>query len=136
MNVRNCRRCRKLFNYIMGPVICPNCREEMEAKFQEVKKYVQENARCGMREVSEACDVSVNQIQQWLREERLVLSEESSMGLGCERCGKMIRSGRFCPECKAEMTHSFRGAMGNPTPAAPTQRRDTRDSARMRFLDK
>ena len=138
MNVKNCRKCRRIFNYVMGPILCPNCREAEEAKFQEVKKYVQENRRCGMQEVSEACDVSLNQIQQWLREERLVLSDDSPMGIACEKCGRMIKSGRFCPECVNQMTNSFQSV------SAPKQmsgsymqpKKDTRDGSRMRFLNK
>lgn len=137
MNVKNCRKCRRIFNYVMGPILCPNCREAEEEKFQEVKKYVQENRRCGMQEVSEACDVTLNQIQQWLREERLVLSDDSPMGIGCEKCGKMIKSGRFCQECVNQMTNSFRSVT---TPkqmsgsyVAP--KKDTRDGSRMRFLN-
>ena len=42
MDVRNCRKCGRLFNYAMGPIVCQNCRESMEEKFQEVKKYVYE----------------------------------------------------------------------------------------------
>ncbi len=138
MNVKNCRKCRRIFNYVMGPILCPNCREAEESKFQEVKKYVQENVRCGMREVAEACDVSLNQIQQWLREERLVLSDDSPMGIGCEKCGKMIRAGRFCPECVNEMTTGFNSAMGSraAAPAYKAPQKDTKDGARMRFLDK
>lgn len=137
MNVKNCRKCRRIFNYVMGPILCPNCREAEEEKFQEVKKYVQENRRCGMQEVSEACDVTLNQIQQWLREERLVLSDDSPMGIGCEKCGKMIKSGRFCQECVNQMTNSFQSVT---TPkqmsgsyVAP--KKDTRDGSRMRFLN-
>lgn len=138
MNVKNCRKCRRIFNYVMGPILCPNCREAEEAKFQEVKKYVQENRRCGMQEVSEACDVTLNQIQQWLREERLVLSDDSPMGIACEKCGKMIKSGRFCPECVNQMTNAFQSVSApkqmSGTYAAP--KKETRDGARMRFLDK
>ena len=138
MNVKNCRKCRRIFNYVMGPILCPNCREAEEAKFQEVKKYVQENRRCGMQEVSEACDVSLSQIQQWLREERLVLADDSPMGIACEKCGKMIKSGRFCPECVNQMTNAFQSV------SAPKQmsgsyvqpKKDTRDGSRMRFLNK
>ena len=84
MNVKNCRKCRRIFNYVMGPILCQGCREAEESKFQEVKKYVQENKRCGMQEVAEACDVSLKQIQQWLREERLMLADDSPMGIECE----------------------------------------------------
>lgn len=139
MNVKNCRKCRRIFNYVMGPILCPNCREAEEAKFQEVKKYVQENRRCGMQEVSEACDVSLNQIQQWLREERLVLADDSPIGIGCEKCGKIIRGGRFCPECVNQMTNSFQSTMSGMRRTSSSyeeQRRDTRDGNRMRYLNK
>lgn len=134
MNVKNCRKCKRIFNYVMGPVLCPRCREEEEEKFQEVKKYVIENPGSGIQEVSEACDVSVNLIRQWLREERLVLSDESPMGINCEHCGRMIKSGRFCSECKSAMTSGFQSAMGRPVSTPP--KKDSRDGARMRFLDK
>ena len=73
MNVRNCRKCGRLFNYISGPSWCPACREQMEVKFQEVKEYIRENPGVGIKQVSEACDVEPAQINQWLREERLEL---------------------------------------------------------------
>ena len=43
MNVRTCRKCGRLFNYITGYQICPACKEALEAKFQEVKEYVREH---------------------------------------------------------------------------------------------
>ena len=39
MNVRNCKECGRLFNYIAGPPICPACKEELEKKFQKAKEY-------------------------------------------------------------------------------------------------
>lgn len=134
MNVKNCRKCKRIFNYVMGPVLCPRCREEEEEKFQEVKKYVIENPGSGIQEVSEACDVSVNLIRQWLREERLVLSDESPMGINCEHCGRMIKSGRFCSECKSTMTNALNSAIGGAARIQP--KKESRDGARMRFLDK
>ena len=68
MDVRNCRKCGKLFNYVMGPITCPQCRDKLEEKFQEVKAYVFDHEGCDIQEVSEACDVTPQQIKQWLRE--------------------------------------------------------------------
>lgn len=135
MNVKNCRKCKRIFNYVMGPVLCPRCREEEEEKFQEVKKYVIEHPGSTINEVSEICEVSVNLIRQWLREERLVLSDESPIGINCEHCGRMIKSGRFCAECKVSMTNLLQSAMGTSAPRIQPQK-DNRDGARMRFLDK
>lgn len=135
MNVRNCRKCGRIFNYVMGPAICPRCREDQEAKFQEVKKYVQEHHGADMVEVSEACDVDTNQIRQWIREERLQFADDSPIRIACEGCGTMIRSGRFCDHCKADMVNGFRQAVkpDMPKPAeSPVYRKSDKD--KMRFL--
>ncbi len=136
MNVRNCRRCRKIFNYAMGPIYCNQCKKELEEEFQVVKKFVQDNPGCDIRMVSEECNVDPSQIRQWVREERLCFAEGSATGINCERCGVMIRSGRFCDKCKADMTNSFRSVISSSNPApASTKRTDSKVNPKMRFLD-
>ena len=102
MNVRNCKKCGKIFNYITGPIICPICRAAVEEKFQEVKKYVYANRGATMQEISDNCNVEISQIQFWIREERLVFSEDSPISIGCEKCGAMIKTGKYCAKCKAD----------------------------------
>lgn len=135
MNVRNCRVCGKIFNYVMGPMICPRCREESEAKFQEVKLYIQEHRNADIRDVSEDCGVTGNQIRQWIREERLQFSEDSPVQIACEKCGDMIRSGRFCAKCKAEMTNGFNEAFKIKKPQTPSHPEPKKgERSKMRFL--
>lgn len=134
MDVRNCRVCRKIFNYVSGPNVCPSCREELEKKFQEVKKYILEHKGCSIPEVAENCDVEVAQIRQWLREERLEFSSESQIQLNCERCGVSINSGRYCEKCKNEMANSLNTAFARPSAPAAPAKKDTKDSPKMRFL--
>lgn len=133
MNVRNCRKCGRLFNYIAGPFICPACRDAMEEKFKEVKKYIQENPRVGIKEVSEKCEVETSQIQQWIREERLEFADESMVMLNCESCGAPIKSGRYCDKCKSNLANGFSQAMKRPEAPQPVKK-DTKDSPKMRFL--
>ena len=135
MNVRNCRKCKRLFNYVVGPIICPSCREEMEQEFQKVKKYVQEHAHCDIRTVSEECEVDPNQIRQWVREERLEFADDSAVGLNCERCGRSIKSGRFCEACKKDMANTFGNSIKPATPVQQAPQKDKRESPKMRFLD-
>lgn len=91
MNVRNCRKCGKLFNYISGMPICPACKDKLEEKFQAVKKYIRENRLADIKQVAEDCEVEVGQIQQWIREERLEFTEDSPVKIPCENCGASIR---------------------------------------------
>ncbi len=136
MNIRNCRKCGKMFNYAVGPIMCPQCREAQEAKFQEVKKYIRENPRCGIPQVSEACDVEPGQIQQWVREERLEFGSESMITLNCENCGAQIFTGRFCEKCKNGMANDLTNAFRPAEAPKPAAKKDSRENPRMRFLDK
>ena len=66
MEVRNCKNCGRLYNYIGGAYrLCPDCMKKLEEKFQEVKQYIEDNPRSDMRDISENCDVSTRQIEQW-----------------------------------------------------------------------
>ncbi|MCI9338871.1 MAG: flagellar protein [Lachnospiraceae bacterium] len=134
MNVRNCKSCGSIFNYVTGQVICPVCREKLEKKFYEVKEYIRENKGAGIQEVSEACEVEVSQIRQWLREERLELATDASVYLNCESCGQPIRSGRFCDKCKANMTKELQSVIKSNRPAEPKPEKNPKDNAKMRFL--
>lgn len=137
MEVRNCRNCGRLFNYIGGSYknLCPACIEALEDKFQEVKKYVEDNPHCSINELSETMDVSVKQIEKWVREERLCFAEDSPIGLDCEKCGKMIKTGRFCDACRNEMQNQMSKLYkSEPVKRQEAVKKDT--TSRMRFLDK
>jgi len=108
MDVRNCKNCGRIYNHINGPNLCPTCTAALEEKFDQVKEYIYDHPRAGMQEVSEVFDVSIAQIKQWIREERLAFTEDSMVGLECEGCGVMIRTGRFCNACKDRMAKGFK----------------------------
>lgn len=137
MNVRNCRKCGKLFNHISGMPICPGCKDDLEKKFSEVKKYVREHPNADMKIVSEECEVEVSQIKQWIREERLEFTEDSQVKMPCESCGTMIRSGRFCDKCKDNMSKNLSNAIDKPKRTLePEKKKPTHERDRMRFLDR
>ncbi len=135
MDVRNCRGCGRLYNYIGGSYrnLCPDCIKRLEEKFAEVKQYIEDNRTAMINEVSAECDVSVKQIEQWVREERLCFADDSPIGLDCEVCGKTIKTGRFCDSCRGTMINQFGNMYAAPVDNKPKRRTDT--SAKMRFLD-
>lgn len=102
MDVRNCKNCGKLFQYV-GTPICPACNKKLEEKFFEVRDYIYANPSINMSKVSEEMDVPIQQIKKWVREERLAFSKDSGITISCEKCGKPILTGRFCKECKNSM---------------------------------
>lgn len=131
MEIRNCRNCKRLFNYITGESLCPGCKKQLEDKYQEVKDYIKNNPGKNISQVSEECEVSVRQIKTWVREERLTFTDDSLVGLDCERCGKMIHSGRFCKDCAGGLEDAF----NNLYRVNYTGTKKGSSSGKMRFLE-
>ena len=134
MDVRNCKGCSRLFNYIGGQPLCPECLKALDVKFDEVRDYVYDHPRAGMQQVSEEMEVSIAQIKRWIREERLAFSDEAQVGLECEGCGKMVRTGRFCETCKAKYINGFSALTKKPEPAKKQPMKG--QGPQMRFLDR
>ena len=133
MEVRNCKNCGKMFNYI-GKPICPTCEKRLEDKFQEVKQYVKEHREASITEVAEENEVSVNQIKRWVRQERLAFSDESMVGLECENCGAMINTGRFCESCKQKLQNNLSSVI-KKKPEPVVKKKQESNPAKMRFFD-
>ena len=51
MDVRNCKGCGKLFNYMSGAQLCPECRAKLEKKFSSVKDYIGEHPQASISQV-------------------------------------------------------------------------------------
>lgn len=132
MEVKNCKSCGRLFNYVGGAPLCEQCRRKLEEKFQEVKAYLEEHPNSTIQQVSEAMDVSAKQLRQWIREERLALSTAGADGIVCEQCGAPICTGRFCDRCRMNMVNTFSGVINKPKQLEPKKKEH--DGNRMRFL--
>ncbi len=134
MNVRNCMKCGKIFNYAIGRPICPACKDKMDEKFRIVKEYIREHKIATMTEVCEECDVDASQIRQWIREDRLQFSDDSPIKIPCEGCGKMIGSGKFCPACAANLANGFGSTIQKPVMQEENRFKKTSHDNKMRFL--
>lgn len=137
MDVRNCKQCGRLFNYI-GKSLCPECLKEREDEFTIVKEYIRENPAQGIAEVSEATGVSPHQIREWIREERLVLSAAvAGGGINCEGCGRPITTGRLCQSCKTQMSEDLnRVIIGKHVKSAADNIVSGGSNNKMRYLNK
>ena len=135
MDVRNCKSCGKMFNYISGAPLCPGCNAELEKKFQKVKEYIQENKSVPLSKIAEDNEVTVNQLKRWVREERLIFSEDSMVAIECENCGRTIRTGRFCDKCKEQLHAGLTNSI-QPKAQPMIQPKKQSNAAKMRFLDR
>ncbi len=133
-DVRNCRKCGKVYTYIGGPPICPVCIEQDEADFRRVKEYLYQYPGASMTEVSTVLDVSAEKITRYLKDGRLEIVGDTNLILECEGCGKPIRTGRYCNECQNGLTKDLKNTarqMSELTSNNPKPRH-----IEMRFLNK
>lgn len=107
MEVVACRECRRLFNYLSGPKICLGCKEKLEKKFEEVKKYLEDHPGAGMMRILEECEVKKTYITQWMKEGRIEIEDCIEMAARCDRCGRPIPEGAFCDKCKTEFVFKW-----------------------------
>lgn len=110
MSIKNCSRCGRMFQSEGPGKLCARCLDNDEEDFKVVREYVYDNPNSNIPEVAECTGVTEEKILKFLRQGKLVLKDELSMVLDCERCGKPIKSGRFCDSCTNEMSRDLRSA--------------------------
>ena len=136
-DVRNCRKCGKIFNYIGGVPICPACREKEEEDFQRIRKYLYENPGAALTQVSTELDVSVETIKRFLREGRLeIANDDGNLLLECEHCGRSIKTGRYCQDCERTIASGLRSAASQLRMELDSTNTSDRKSLGMRYLNK
>ena len=137
MDVRNCKNCGKLYNHISGqPPLCNACIKALDEKFSVVKEYIYNHPGAGIAEVAEENDVSTMQIQKWIREERLAFAPDSPIGIECENCGAMIKTGRFCKACKDKLANNLGSLYREAEPKIKKKDFKETPKGKIRFLDR
>ncbi len=129
MDIRNCTRCGKIYQYD-GFKICPTCRREDEEDFLKVREYLYDYPGANLQEVHEATGVATSKIIEFLRQGRLEVAEDSNLILQCEKCGTSIKTGRYCDKCALELKRELSSAINRP--GAPIKR----EKERFRVVDR
>ncbi len=130
MDIRNCTRCGKIYNYD-GFKICPSCRREDEEDFLKVREYLYDNPGATLHEVHEGTGVDTNKIIEFLRQGRLEVADDSNLILECEVCGTSIKSGRFCEKCAKDIQKELSSVIKRPE-KKPMQK----DKEKFRVIDR
>ena len=84
MDLKNCVECGRTFASKDGEKLCKRCLDKkVEDDFKKVRDYLYDHPGADISDVSEHTGV-----------------EEKNSILKCKSCGKPIKSGRLCEECK------------------------------------
>ena len=106
MELKNCKKCGRMFSDTGGHEFCTKCRLEVEDHFKIVREYVYDHPGTTVNEVSEETGVPKEEILKYLREKKLELASVKD-DLKCQKCGKSIKSGRYCMNCSSELKKGF-----------------------------
>lgn len=136
MDIRNCKRCGKMYSYMGGIPICGECKQKDEEDFIKVRKYLYDKPGTSMHQISEDCEVSIEKITRFLKEGRLEIREGSNIILECEGCGRSIKTGRLCPNCSKQLERDMsRAGGGNRQETNEEENEDpTKKKGGMRYL--
>ena len=135
--LKNCKRCKKIFMHAVGPQLCDLCKQKEEEDFEKVRKFLRDYPGATIQEVSKATEVSAQLIYRFLRDGRIEVAADSPIALLCENCGVRITSGRFCVNCSKKLANEMM-ATGKSLRDSIDQRRSgaADDKARgLRYLD-
>ncbi|MCL2060901.1 MAG: MerR family transcriptional regulator [Oscillospiraceae bacterium] len=103
--LKNCRRCNKVFSFVAGLPICPSCTREDERIFDEVSMYIRDNPGVPLTVVSKELKISYDKLMKYVKEGRLqIRSESGAFYKFCEKCGEMIMHGKFCKKCERHIS--------------------------------
>jgi len=131
MELRNCPECGKLFAYVARN-LCPACLEKEEEFFKEVESFLKGHRGATVSEISEATGVPEEKIISFLRAGRLITSG-TNLVLECDRCGKPIRMGRFCDECRTVLGSSLKGSEQRQAPGQDAGKTPEPDASRSKM---
>lgn len=108
VEVRNCKKCNKVFNHYAGYPLCFECKIIDEAEFMQAREYIKVNPGVTVDMVAKAMGFPFEQIMRYVREERLEVHEHSNALLLCEICGCNLKTGRFCLTCKEKVNNEVK----------------------------
>ena len=115
MNVKNCRKCRRIFNYVMGPILCPNCREAEEAKKrdEEYKKHITEMEALGYdmsayKEEEKIGGASAEEVQAEREKAEGKCELKAGKGIKGKWAAKTENGGQYMGDCTHDCKHCTR----------------------------
>ncbi|PLT35712.1 TIGR03826 family flagellar region protein [Bacillus sp. V5-8f] len=110
MELTNCPNCDALFVKNKFRDVCDACYKEEENKYELVYQYIRkrENRTATISQVVEATGVEEDLIIKFVKSGRIRTAQFPNLGVPCEKCGKIVREGRICDECRISLQSELR----------------------------
>jgi flagellar operon protein (TIGR03826 family) len=125
MDLSNCPECGEIYIKSKFRDVCEKCWKAEEAAYDTVYKFMRkrENRTASMLQIVEATGVEEVLILKFIKSGKLQIVNFPNLGYPCDKCGTIIRNGRICDGCTAELRNNlmeyerdeaFKQNMNNP----------------------
>lgn len=109
MELKNCTKCNRTFGADVGQELCTKCSADyMEEDFRRIRDYLYDYPGADVKEVAEATGASELVILRLLKEGRIEIVKDKTLIRRCEKCKKIVQTGRICPECKNSLAQDLK----------------------------
>ena len=96
--LKNCPECGKLF-MDTGVRICRDCMDREEEMMLKISSFVRDNPHSTIKEIVEGVEGAKERLIRRMIKEGRFVQDGMDVSYPCEKCGKLINNGRFCPKC-------------------------------------
>ncbi|WP_064093088.1 TIGR03826 family flagellar region protein [Rossellomorea aquimaris] len=99
--IMNCPRCNAIFMKNQFRDVCDKCYKEDEKMFETVTGFLKkrENRAATMETVLTVTGVDEELLYKWVKKGRIHSKQFPNLGYPCDKCGKIIQTGRICDGC-------------------------------------
>lgn len=110
MDLSNCPECGEIYIKSKFREVCEKCWKAEEAAYDTVYKFMRkrENRAATMLQVVEATGVSEALILKFIKNGKLQITQFPNLGYPCDKCGKIIRTGKLCEGCASEILEDLK----------------------------
>lgn len=105
--VANCPRCGKVFQRNLRNQ-CTTCSTSINDQLKNGLDFLRRNYRSTNEQVCEAIGVSDLQLQVWMKEGKLQLSDYPNLNYQCASCAEPIRQHKLCVACSTRISRDIR----------------------------
>lgn len=105
MELINCPNCNDIFVKNQFRDLCPKCWKKEEEDFQIINQFMRkrENRAATIEQVVTQTGVKEELILKFIKKGRLQLTHFPNLGYPCDKCGRIIRTGKLCEGCAGEL---------------------------------
>lgn len=110
--LENCKVCGNLFLKDYTDY-CLDCYKGIEKEYELVADFLRDgdNRNATLHQVSEATEVSIKRIMEFMRDGRIYAADFPNLSYPCAHCGQEIKTQLMCPSCAGRFTTDLNRAL-------------------------